>query len=171
MACAHTVGPWETPCNPFLCLQVLKIFISWIPNQNHIGVKLFVKEFFCEDMQLSYVHNEIKKMTWLLRYMQPWENPTVNNIKRWFAGKNDSSTKYLISSDVPSIILFIFSYRLRALNTLFFYFCEFMKKKKKKSKQFLQRILKEIIKKKNTWHIGRLVDKSFVLANQKTSVL
>ena len=60
------------------------------------------------------------------------KNPTVNNIKRWFAGKNDSSTKYLISSDVPSIILFMFSYRLRALNTLYFYFCEFMKKKEKK---------------------------------------
>ena len=34
-------------------------------------------------------------------------------------------------SDVPSIIFFILFYRLRALKTLYFYFCNFIKKNKK----------------------------------------
>ena len=48
------------------------------------------------------------------------------------------------ASDVPSII----SYRLRVLKTLYSYFCKFIKKYKNKLKQFLQRILQEIMKKK-----------------------
>ena len=32
------------------------------------------------------------------------------------------------TSDVPSIIFFIISYRLRALKTICFYFCKFIKK-------------------------------------------
>ena len=35
----------------------------------------------------------------------------------------------------------------------------------------MQRILHEIMKKNNAWDIGRLVDNSFVQANQRTSVL
>ena len=38
-------------------------------------------------------------------------------------------------------------------------------------KQFLQRILQEIMKKNNTWDIRRLIDKSVVPENQQTSVL
>ena len=38
-------------------------------------------------------------------------------------------------------------------------------------KQFLPRILQEIMKKKYTWNIRRLVDESFVPATQRTRVL
>ena len=80
------------------------------------------------------------------------------------------------ASDVLSIISFIISYRLRALKTLCFYFCKFIKKMKKcieswKLKPFLQRILQEIMKKNNTWNIKCLVNESFVPVNQGTSIL
>ena len=57
---------------------------------------------------------------------------------------------------------------LRALKSLYFYFCKVIKNK---LKGFLQRILQEILKKNNTWNIRRLVNESFVQATQQTSVL
>ena len=52
------------------------------------------------------------------------DNRQCNTLGRW--------DKRLIdhASDVPSIIFFIISYTLRALKTLYFYFCKFIKKKK-----------------------------------------
>ena len=65
------------------------------------------------------------------------------------------------ASDVPNIILFIISNRLRTLKTLYFYFCKSMKEIEKKLNQFLQRILKGILKNNNnTWNIRRFVDES-----------
>ena len=43
---------------------------------------------------------------------------------RWFTRTNDSSTKRLMFQ----VFFFIISYRLRALRTLYFYFCKFIKK-------------------------------------------
>jgi hypothetical protein len=50
-------------------------------------------------------------------------------------------------SDVPNIICFHTFYRLSALKTLDFYFCNFIKKIRNEFKGFLQRILQEIVKK------------------------
>ena len=61
------------------------------------------------------------------------------------------------ASDIPSIIFM-------SLKTLHFYH------KKNKLKQFLPRILQEIMEKRNT-DIRGLVNDSFVPATQRTSVL
>jgi len=73
------------------------------------------------------------------------DNLQYNTLARWVDGTNDSSTKRLM---FQALFFFIISYRLRALKTLYFYFCKFIKKYKNKLKQFLQRILQEIMKKK-----------------------
>ena len=65
---------------------------------------------------------------------------------RWDKGLSDQS------SDCPSIIFFIISYKLRAL---------------KSCKEFC----KKLWRKNNTWNIRRLVDESFVPAIQRPSVL
>jgi hypothetical protein len=63
-------------------------------------------------------------------------------------------------SDVPGNFFFIISYRLRALKTLYFYFCKVIKNHKNKLKGFLQRILQEIMKKilgpSDAWSKSRL---------------
>ena len=59
-------------------------------------------------------------------------------------------------SDVPSIVFLYTFYRLRALKTLYFDFCNVIKKNyENKLKGFLQRILQEIMKKNNAWNIRR----------------
>ena len=55
------------------------------------------------------------------KYALKSDNLQYDELVRWVAGTNDSS-------DVPSIIFFIISYRLRALKTLYFHFCNFIKK-------------------------------------------
>ena len=81
-------------------------------------------------------------------------------------GTNESLTKSLVFQ-----VLFLYTfYRLRALKTLYFYFCNLIKKLENKLKWFLQRILLEIMKKNNTWIIRCLVDDSFVPSSKQTSV-
>ena len=76
------------------------------------------------------------------------------------------------ASNVPSIILFIIFYRLRALKTCYFWFCKFIKKKKKNWNSFCKEFCKKLWKKPNdTWNMGPLVYESFVPANQRTSIL
>jgi hypothetical protein len=72
-----------------------------------------------------------------MSYMK-FDNLQYNTLGRW--------VKRLIDqvSDVPSIIFFIISHRLRAIKNLYLYFCKVIKKMKKKLKWFLQRILQEI---------------------------
>ena len=55
-----------------------------------------------------------------------------------------------------------------ALKILYFHFCKFTKKNKKINLKVLQIIMKT---NDNTWNLKHLVDKSFVPANQRTSVL
>ena len=62
-------------------------------------------------------------------------NPTIFNIICWISWLMGRTTHR------PSVFFFIISYRLRALKTLHFYFCKFIKKYRKKLKWFLQRIL------------------------------
>ena len=70
----------------------------------------------------------------------------------WYAGSLGRWDERLIdqASDVPSIIFFIISYRLRALKTLYFYFCKVLKKLKKINwkdfcKEFCKKLWKKII--------------------------
>ena len=72
-----------------------------------------------------------------------FKNPTIFNIIHWDDGTNDSSTKHLMFQAL--FFFFIISYRLRALKTLYFYFCKFIKKLNNKLKLFLHRIAKHII--------------------------
>ena len=53
------------------------------------------------------------------------DNLQYNKLVRWADGTNDSSTKRLMFQE----FFFIISYRLRALKTLYFHFCNFIKKK------------------------------------------
>ena len=70
------------------------------------------------------------------------------------------------ASDVK-VVFFVIYYRLRALKTL--YFCNFLKNWKN-WKGFCKEFCKTLCK-KSTWNIKRLVDESFVLSAQRTSVL
>ena len=75
-------------------------------------------------------------------------------------------------ADVPSIISFYTFYRLRALKTLYFYFCNFIKKNKKINwKDFCKEFCKKSWKKNNTWNIRQLVDDSFVPSSKQPSIL
>ena len=51
-----------------------------------------------------------------------------DNLARWVDGMNDSSTKHLM---FQALFFFIISYRLRALKTLYFYFCKIIKRIRK----------------------------------------
>ena len=64
----------------------------------------------------------------------------------------------------------LFTYGLRALKTLYFYFCKIIKNENE-LKGFLQRILQEIMEKNNTWNTRPLVDESFVPLTQWPTVL
>ena len=67
---------------------------------------------------------------WALKY----DNLQYNILGRWVDGMNVWCSKQFFFS--------IISYRLKALKNLYFHFCKFMKKN---LKQFLQRILQEIM--------------------------
>ena len=105
----------------------------------------------------------IKKMSkFHFRYIAEMksDNLQFSTLVRW--------DKWLVdqASDVPSIF-FIISHRLRALKTLYFYFSKFIKKIKKINWiDFCKEFCKKLWKKNNTWNIRRLVDESFVPANQ-----
>ena len=76
------------------------------------------------------------------------------------------------ASDVPSIIFFIISYRLRSTQNSLFYFLQNYKKVRKKIEIiFAKNFARLYEKKKNTWKIRHLVDKSFVPATQRIGVL
>ena len=94
-------------------------------------------------------------------------NPSIYNIIRWFAGTPGQKTHQ------PSVWCskhYFFSLFLIDLwhSKLFI---SIIKKIENKLKQFLERILQEIVGKNNTWNIRRLVNESFVQESQRTSVL
>ena len=61
-------------------------------------------------------------------HMMKSVNLQYNTLGRWVDGPNDSSTKRLM---FQVLFFFIISYRLRALKTLYFYFCKVIKRFKK----------------------------------------
>ena len=91
-------------------------------------------------------------------------NSSIYNILRSFGGS------FVQASHRPSVwcskhFFFIISYRLRALKTLYFYFCNFIKKWENKLKGFCKKSWK-----KNAWNIRRLVDDSFVPSFKQPSI-
>ena len=84
---------------------------------------------------------------------------------RWADGTNDSSPKHLTFQ----VFFFINSYRLRALKTLYFHFCNFIKKIIERV--FAKNFARFYEKKNNTWNIRHLFDELFVPSAQGTSVL
>ena len=94
-------------------------------------------------------------------------NLQYNTLVRLADGTNDSSTKRLTFQ----VFFFIISYRLRALKTLYFHFCNLIKKIKINWKGFCKEFCKILWKNNNTWNIRHLVDNSFVPSAQQTSVL
>ena len=98
------------------------------------------------------------------------DNLQYNTLARWVNGTNNSSTKRLMFQSL--FFLSIISYRLRALKTLYFYFCNFIKKNKKiDRKDFCKEFCKKSWKKNNAWNIRRLVDDSFVPSSKQPSIL
>ena len=75
------------------------------------------------------------------------------------------------AADIPSIIFFIISYRLRALKT--FFLLIYKKKEKKNVAIFAKNFARNSEQKKIicTWNIRRLVDESLVPATQRPSLL
>ena len=91
-------------------------------------------------------------------------NLQYNTLVCWANGTNKSLTKRLM---FQLFFFFIISYRLRALKTLYFHFCNLIKKIRIFAKNF-ERFYE---KKNNTWNIRPLVDELFVPTAQQTSVL
>ena len=113
------------------------------------SIKFLTLGHSCLDTSLSYVQGAWKSSIW---------NPIIYNIIRWFACPMRQTTRQ------PSAWHFkYFSFQLRALKSLYFHFCNFIKKMKKKE---IERVFA-----KNTWNIRRLVDELFVPTAQQTSVL
>ena len=82
--------------------------------------------------------------------------------------------KWLVdqASEVPSIIFFIISHRLRALKTLCFYFCKFVKNTKKYFEFIFARKSwkrKIILGTSDTWSESHLSQQPSKPANQQTS--
>ena len=76
------------------------------------------------------------------------------------------------SLPVPSIIFSYTFFRLRALKTLYFYFCNFIRKIKKINwKDFWKEYFKKSWQKNNAWNIRRLVDDLFVQSSKQPSVI
>ena len=103
-----------------------------------------------------------------VRYLQKSDNLQYNTLARWFDGTNDSLINRLM---FQALFLFKISYRLRALKTLYFNFCKIIKNTKINWNDFCKEFCKKLWKKNHTWNIRRLVDESFVPANQRPSVL
>ena len=100
----------------------------------------------------------------ILRLGIQTRNPSIYNIIRWFAGTPGQKTHCPSVWCSKQYFFFIISYRLGALKTIFFSLW------KNKLKQFLKRILQEIMK-INTWNIRCLVHDSFFPASQQTNIL
>ena len=88
-------------------------------------------------------------------------NLQYDTLGRWVDGPNNSLTKRLM---FQVLFFFIISYRLRALKTLYFYFCKVIKKKK--IERMFAKNLQEIMKKNNTWNIRCLVNETIVPSSQ-----
>ena len=97
-------------------------------------------------------------------------NPSIYNILRWEAwtmGKKNRWPRVWCSK----YYFFILFYRLRALKTLYFYFCNVIKKWKVNWKDFCKEFSKKSWKWNNKWNIRCLVDDSFVLSSKQPRVL
>ena len=105
---------------------------------------------------LEYFHDFVKLSTSYPNIGWQNKNPTIYNIMRWFAGPMGQTTRQ------PSVWrskYFFFSYRLRALKTLYFHFCNFIKKMNWKGfcKEFCKILWKKIIfGTSETWLTSRL---------------
>ena len=99
------------------------------------------------------------------------KNPTIrqyNTLLCWFTGTNDSSTKRLMFQ----VLFFFHDFLQNSLQKWFqFIFLFFYKFTKIKTKSFECPKSIRNYKKNNASNIRRLVDESFVPANQQTSVL
>ena len=83
-------------------------------------------------------------------------------------GTNESSSKSLMFQVLFCLYTF---YRLGALKSLYFYFCNFIKNKKINWKDFCKEFRKKSWKNNNTWNIRLLVDDSFVPSSKQPSVI
>ena len=109
----------------------------------------------------------VKKFRKILNFI----NTSIYNIISWFAGPM-GQTNHWASVWCSKYFFSIASYRLRALKNLYFYFCNFIKKIKKKNwNDFCRELCKILWKNNNTWNVRQLVDKLFVPLAQRTNVL
>ena len=110
------------------CLLIsLKQFYFW-----QIKAYQFLKCICFIFSLVSYVHNPTSQVlttkqvgNWKDVSNQKSNNLQYNTLVQWADGTNDSSTKILT---FQVFFFFINSYRLRALKTLYFYFCKYIKK-------------------------------------------
>ena len=87
------------------------------------------------------------------------DNLQYNTLVRWFAGTNDSSSKYFFHNFLQNSLQKLFQ-------LIFLFFHKFTKIKSFECPKSIGNY-----KKNNAWDIRCLVDESFVPANQRTSVL
>ena len=98
------------------------------------------------------------------------KNPAIYNILRWVAwtmGQKNRRPRVWCSI----YVFFNTFYRLRALKTLYFYFCNLKKKNKKIDwKDFCKEFCKKSWKKNITWNMRCLVDDLFVPSSKQPSI-
>ena len=84
------------------------------------------------------------------RFLELWSWLKIRQFTIYYAGLLGRWSKWIVdqASDVPSIIFLSSFLILGTLKTLYFYFCNFIKKIENKLKGLLQRILQEFMKKK-----------------------
>ena len=112
-----------------------------------------------------------KFLTLSMEFDQKSDNLQYNTLVRWFAGTNDSSTKCPMFQVLFFFIFFSYflaEFFTKIVSIYFFFFYKFTKIK---IKSFECPKSIRNYKKNNAWNITRLVDESFVQANQQTSVL
>ena len=85
-------------------------------------------------------------------------NLQYDTLGRWVDGPNNSLTKRLM---FQVLFFFIISYRLRALKTLYFYFCKVIKKLIERifAKNFARNYEKKILGTSDAWSTSRLANR------------
>ena len=159
---------------PELNKQLLRISnYFWVQNYQHYISWLdklinYCKQTWLLECRNDFCRNVLPNMLLLgqtavlvvKKTLQNFYQCSIYNILRWVAwtmGQTNHRPRVWCSK----YYFFFNSYRLRALKTLYFYFCKSMKEIEKKLNQFLQRILKGILKNNNnTWNIRSFVAES-----------
>ena len=98
--------------------SMFKDWALWLASPT-LGVSLFMSP----SLLLSFLQLLVKTA-----HGNDATNPLIYNIIRWFAGPMGQTTSRTSVWRLKYFFFFIIFYRLRALKTIYFHFCNFIKK-------------------------------------------